>query len=99
MKSILIMLALFASTSLFGQVVKEKIKLADCCHEKKAKLEKVLDVKGVKYASANTETNEVYVVYNSDKIKKQSILELISAHAQLAGEKSKNCKSSCCSKK
>ena len=59
--------------------VTTSIKVFGNCAMCKARIEKVLDHKGIKKAEWNTKSKQLDVVYNSDKITEQKIHELVAS--------------------
>ncbi len=59
--------------------VATSIKVFGNCAMCKARIEKVLDYKGIKQAQWNTKTKQLDVVYNADKITEQKIHELVAS--------------------
>jgi periplasmic mercuric ion binding protein len=59
--------------------VTTSIKVFGNCGMCKARIEKVLDHKGIKKAEWNRTSKQLEVVYNSDKISEQKIHELIAS--------------------
>ncbi|UXE67503.1 MAG: cation transporter [Chryseotalea sp. WA131a] len=75
-----VLLLLITSTS-WSQlsVVTTSIKVFGNCAMCKARIEKVLDHKGIKKAEWNKTSKQLSVVYNSEKITEQKIHELIAS--------------------
>lgn len=81
MKTLFVFLVLLISSIAWSQssTVTASIKVFGNCAMCKARIEKVLDHKGIKKAEWNKTTKQLSVVYNSEKISELKIHELIAS--------------------
>ncbi|MFM7853096.1 MAG: heavy-metal-associated domain-containing protein [Flammeovirgaceae bacterium] len=82
MKTLFITLITFSfSFTAWAQsgTVTTSIKVFGNCTMCKSRIEKVLDYKGIKKATWNTQTKQLNVVYNASKISEQKIHELVAS--------------------
>lgn len=89
MKTILIFLSLFISTTYNAQtkgVITNTISVNGNCEECKARIENAADIKGVKLATWSEKTKVLTVTYNSDKVTLAQIENAIAAAGHDAGE-------------
>jgi len=76
----IITILLVSSLSLFAQkTVKANFKVYGNCGMCKQRIETALDRTGIKLASWNTQTKDLEVIYNNNKVTEQQIHEWIAA--------------------
>jgi periplasmic mercuric ion binding protein len=81
MKKYILLLILISSFATLAQekIIKAKIKVYGNCTMCKQRIETALEVKGIKTATWSSETKELNVVYNKNKITEQKIHEIIAS--------------------
>jgi len=82
MKNIFIILfAVFAASSAYSQkkVVEDTIFVSGVCEMCKERIEKALDLKGIKLAEWDASTQKLFIAYRSDKISEEEIHKTIVA--------------------
>jgi periplasmic mercuric ion binding protein len=76
---ILLSVASFSAIAQSSKIVKADIKVYGNCGMCKMRIQKALDISGIKTSNWDTGTKNLSVVYNSTKISEQKIHELIAS--------------------
>lgn len=75
---ILIIICLFSiDTTVLGQTDKISFEVAGNCNMCKERIESALDIKGIKFANWTAETQTCNVTFNSNKVTKKEIHQII----------------------
>jgi copper chaperone CopZ len=87
MKNIMMIIALFAAMTTFGQstIKTETFTVSGNCDDCKKRIENAADIKGVKLSDWNSDKKEISVTYDSKKTSLELIQKAIAAKGYDAG--------------